>query len=89
MAETKENLKNIITELIQTEMAILGVGLGLELARRVPGLQVEADGSVVLLDGNQKLVYQSLLEEYSSFSVQATELVKNALEKKYVVLAKI
>lgn len=88
MAETKNNetledYKHFLSELIEKQMLIIGPQIGLDKAKRIPGLTVDEAGKVVEISGDAYLVVKNLIDEYSSLSQPITQSVLCLLVEKY------
>ncbi len=75
--------KNLLTELIQKQMVILGPEIARETAQAVPGLIVDAAGSVTAITGDPTLVFHDIAEGYLALSGSVTQIVLYALLEKY------
>lgn len=75
MANQKE-YKDLITEIIQKQILILGPDIAIMRARQIEGLKIESDGTVIDIAGNEQEVLQRLIDKYIELS---GEIVKNIL----------
>lgn len=72
-----EDYKNLLTEIIQKQMDILGPEVAIEKASRVSGFEVSEKGEVLRITANNKeQILQDLVDEYIALS---GEIVKNIL----------
>ncbi len=76
MEPTKEDYKQMLTEIIKKQIVILGPQIAVLKARNVPGLSVKEDGLVTDVQGPEQMVLQKLIDEYVALS---GEIVKNAV----------
>ena len=76
MELSKEDYKNIITEIIKKQAIILGPQIAVLKARNVAGITVMDDGIVTSINGPEQEVLQKLIDQYVSLS---GEIVKNAV----------
>lgn len=84
MAEQQiEDYKNLMTEIIQKQIVILGPDISVLKARNVPGLEVADDGKVTRLTGDLSAVLQKLIDEYIALSGQIVKNVLGPLFAKY------
>jgi hypothetical protein len=73
----------MLTDFIQKQILILGPNIALDKARRVPGLEVSPEGSVLGLSGDAQMVAKSLANEYRGLSTFVVERALASLSKKY------
>lgn len=76
MEPTKNDYKQMFTEIIKKQIIILGPQIAVLKARNVPGLKVADDGAVIDVLEPEQIVLQKLIDEYVSLS---GEIVKNAV----------
>ena len=76
MELSREDYKNIITEIIKKQAIILGPQIAVLKARNVPGIAVADDGLVTNIEGQEQEILQKLIDQYVSLS---GEIVKNAV----------
>lgn len=69
--------KNLLTEIIQKQIVILGPDVAISQARNVDGIKVSDDGTVMEINGEKQEVAQKLMNEYVSLSGL---IVKKAME---------
>ena len=72
----KDEYKDLITEIIKKQIAILGPDIALLKAQQVSGLKVDKDGQVVSITGEDEQILQQLVDKYIELS---GEIVKNIL----------
>ncbi len=76
MEPTNTDYKQMLTEIIQKQIVILGPQIAVLKARNIPGLKVGDDGVVAEVNGPEQVVLQKLIDEYVALS---GEIVKNAV----------
>ncbi|MFA4873069.1 MAG: hypothetical protein WC659_03985 [Patescibacteria group bacterium] len=77
MPESQTEYQNLLTELIQKQIVILGPDIAIMKARNVSGLSVAGDGTVTQMNGNPPDLINQLIEQYVSLSGL---IVKKAME---------
>ncbi|HYV33218.1 MAG TPA: hypothetical protein VE973_00005 [Candidatus Limnocylindria bacterium] len=82
MAETNEYQK-LLTELIQKQMVIFGPNIALDKAKKVPGLTIDNNGSVLSISGEPQMVLKNVAAEYESLSPQIAKMTLGSLLEKY------
>jgi len=65
---TSADYKQILTEVIQKQMVILGPSITLAKARNVKGLTVADDGTVVNMVGQPQELIQGLIDQFVQLS---------------------
>lgn len=75
--------KKMLTDLIQKQMVVLGPNIALDKARKVPGVKVSDDGSVLDMDGDPQMVLKGVANEYMNLSGQIAQMTLNSLLEKY------
>lgn len=78
--------RKMLTDLIQKQMVVLGPNIALDKARKIPGLKVTDDGTVLDMDGNPQLVLKGVANEYMTLSGQIAQMTLNTLLEKYPTL---
>ena len=76
MEPSTDDYKQMLTEIIQKQIVILGPQIAVLKARNVAGLKVSDVGEVEQISGNETMVLQKLIDEYVALS---GEIVKNAV----------
>lgn len=71
--------QKVLTALIQKQMVILGPGVAIGKARKVPAITVADDGAVSKISGNADEAIQKLVEEYVSLSGEITRSIFKSL----------
>lgn len=67
------NYEKLLTEVIQKQMVILGPDITLAKARNVKGLNVGENGTVTSIQGDPKILIQSLVDQFVQLSGQIVE----------------
>ena len=80
---TKEDYKQILTEIIKKQIIILGPQIAVLKARNVPGLKVSDDGAVIGIEGSEQIILQKLIDEYVSLSGEIVKNAVNSIFEKY------
>lgn len=75
--------KKMLTDLIQKQMVVLGPNIALDKARKVVGLKINDDGSVVDVEGDLQMVLKGVANEYMTLSGQIAQMTLNSLLEKY------
>jgi hypothetical protein len=82
MSEQQEYSK-MLTDLIQKQMVVLGPNIALDKARKIAGLKISDDGSVLEVSGDPQLVLKGVANEYMMLSGQIAQMTLNSLLEKY------
>jgi hypothetical protein len=82
MAEQLE-YKKMLTDLIQKQMVVLGPNIALDKARKVQGLKISDEGTVLEIGGDQQMVLKGVANEYMALSGQIAQMTLNSLLEKY------
>lgn len=82
----QDEYRKMLTDLIQKQMVVLGPNIALDKARKVAGLKVSDDGTVLDMDGNPALVLKGVANEYMALSGQIAQMTLNTLLEKYPTL---
>jgi hypothetical protein len=88
MELSKEDYKNIITEIIKKQSVILGPQIAVLKARNVPGITVMDDGLVTNISGSEQEALQKLIDQYVSLSGEIVKNAVNSVFAKYPSLQK-
>ncbi len=75
--------KKMLTDLIQKQMVVLGPNIALDKARKVSGVKVSDDGTVLDMDGDPPMVLKGVANEYMALSGQIAQMTLNSLLEKY------
>jgi len=76
MEPTNTDYKQMLTEIIKKQIVILGPQMAVLKARKVPGLSVGDDGTVIGVTEPEQTILQKLIDEYVALS---GEIVRNAV----------
>jgi hypothetical protein len=79
----QEQYKKMLTDLVQKQMVVLGPNIALDKARKVPGVKIADDGTVLDMDGNPPMVLKGVANEYMTLSGQIAQMTLNSLLEKY------
>lgn len=79
----QEDYKNLVAEIIQKQMDILGPEIALQKAKNVRGLRLEEDGTVTRMEGNPEEILQKLVDEYIALSGEIVKNILNPVFAKY------
>ena len=82
----QEEYKKMLTDLIQKQMVVLGPNIALDKARKIPGLKVTDDGTVLDMDGDPQMVLKGVANEYMTLSGEIAQMTLNTLLEKYPTL---
>lgn len=83
MAEVSGDHKQLLTEIIQKQIIILGPQIALMKARNVEGLEVLDDGTVSEIRGDPNMITQKLIDQYISLSGMIVKKTMEPLLAKY------
>lgn len=78
-----EEYKKMLTDLIQKQMVVLGPNIALDKARKIAGVQVSDNGTVLDISGDPQLVLKGVANEYMVLSGQIAQMTLNTLLEKY------
>ena len=81
-----EQYKQMLTDLIQKQMVVLGPNIALDKARKVSGLKIQDDGTVMDISGDPQMVLKGVANEYMQLSGQIAQMTLNSLVEKYPTL---
>ena len=79
----QEEYRKMLTDLIQKQMVVLGPNIALDKAKKIAGLKVTDDGTVLDMDGDPQLVLKGVANEYMALSGQIAQMTLNTLLEKY------
>lgn len=85
----QDDYKKMLTDLIQKQMVVLGPNIALDKARKVVGVKVSDDGTVLSMDGNPSMVLKGVANEYMNLSGQIAQMTLNSLLEKYPTIKNI
>ncbi|MEK7482047.1 MAG: hypothetical protein AAB464_02125 [Patescibacteria group bacterium] len=77
MPEQIHDFKNIISEVIKKQIAILGPMIAIAKARKIAGLKINDGGEVVEIQGDPRDILERLINEYVDLSGL---IIKRAME---------
>lgn len=80
---SSQDYQNLLTEVIQKQIAILGPDIAILKARNVRGLSVSDDGTVTKMEGDAVDLLQNLIDEYVSLSGLIVKKTMEPLLSKY------
>lgn len=83
MEPTREDYKQMLTEIIKKQIIILGPQMAVIKARGVSGLKVTDDGVVTDVSGPEQDVLQKLIDEYVALSGEIVKNAVNSIFEKY------
>lgn len=63
-----EDPKKVFSEVIKRQMAILGPDITFAKVKNVPGIQIDAAGNVVALNGDPQVLLQELIDQFVELS---------------------
>ncbi len=75
--------KEMLTEFIKKQMVILGPNVALGTAKKVAGLQVSDDGSVVEISGDQGLMLKAVKNAYINLAGEISQITFQKVLEKY------
>lgn len=81
--DSKSQYKAVITDLIKKQMLMLGPNVTIGQARKVEGLQVGDDGTVVSIEGDPQVVLTNVAKQFMSLSGQIAQMTLESLIAKY------
>lgn len=80
---SKDEYKQILTEIIKKQIIILGPQIAILKAKNVLGLKVSDDGVVIDIAGPEQVVLQKLIDEYVALSGEIVRNAVNSIFEKY------
>jgi len=83
MTSDPEQYHQLLTELIQTQMVILGPSTGLDVPQHVSGLEIDSSGKVEKLLANPQLILNELSGLYTEISPHTTKKTLQTLLTQY------
>jgi hypothetical protein len=78
-----EDYTKMLTDLVQKQMVVLGPNIALDKARKIPGLKIADDGTVLEVSGDPQMVLKGVANEYMQLSGQIAQMTLNSLLEKY------
>jgi len=79
----EDEYKRMLTDLIQKQMVVLGPNIALDKARKIAGVKISDDGTVLGMDGDPQMVLKGVANEYMALSGQIAQMTLNTLLEKY------
>ena len=86
---SNDEYRKMLTDLIQKQMVVLGPNIALDKAKKIPGLTVKEDGTVLDMDGDPQMVLKGVANEYMTLSGQIAQMTLNTLLEKYPTIKNI
>jgi hypothetical protein len=80
---SKDEYKQVLTEIIKKQIVILGPQMAVIKARNVLGLKVADDGTITDIEGPEQVVLQKLIDEYVALSGEIVRNAVNSIFEKY------
>lgn len=80
---TRDEYKQILTEIVKKQIVILGPQIAVLKARNVPGLKVSDSGEVEDVSGSEQIVLQKLIDSYVALSGEIVKNAVNSIFEKY------
>lgn len=80
---SKDEYKQMLTEIIKKQIVILGPQIAVLKARGVSGLKIADDGTVIEISGPEQVVLQKLIDEYVALSGEIVKNAVNSIFQKY------
>ena len=77
MNPIQQDYKQLLTQVIKKQLAILGPSIALAKARAVQGLVIADDGTVTDISGNPQEITQKLIDQFVALS---GEIVRKTME---------
>jgi hypothetical protein len=84
---TLPKYKQLISEFVRQQMMVLGPNLATSTANRISGLEVNGVGSVVVLEGEPKIVLADLVAEFQKLSPQLATYLTHLIFVRYPDIA--
>lgn len=81
--------KKMLTDLIQKQMVVLGPNIALDKARKIEGVKVSDDGTVIDVTGDPQMILKGVANEYMTLSGQIAQMTLNTLLEKYPSMKEI
>lgn len=88
MEPTREDYKQMLTEIIKKQIVILGPQIAVLKARNVPGITVSDDGVVLDINGDEQTILHKLIDEYVALSGEIVKNAVNSIFQKYPSIKK-
>lgn len=81
--DPKLQYQNVLTDLIKKQMVMLGPNVALGQARKVTGLTVTDDGSVIELIRDPQQILSEVAKQYMALSGQIAQMTLESVIAKY------
>lgn len=75
--------QQILTDLIQKQMVMLGPNVALATARKVSGLSMADDGVVTTLSGDPQVILSAVAKQYMALSGAIAQMTLESIIAKY------
>jgi hypothetical protein len=83
MEPSRDDYKQILTEIIKKQIIILGPQMAVLKARNVLGIKVSDEGVVTEINGPEQVILQKLIDEYVALSGEIVKNAVNSIFEKY------
>ena len=83
MEPSREDYKQMLSEIIKKQIVILGPQIAVLKARGVIGLKVSDDGNVTEISGPEQTILQNLIDTYVALSGEIVKNAVNSIFEKY------
>lgn len=80
---SKEEYKELLTDIILKQVAILGPDIAITKAQQVSGLKVDKEGKVLDFSGDEQDILQQLVDKYIQLSGQIVRSILEPVFQKY------
>jgi len=80
---SREQYLELMTEIIQKQIAVLGPDMALLKAEQIPGLKLDKTGRVLSISGSEQEILQELIDRYIELSGQIVRNILNPVFAKY------
>jgi len=81
--ENQKTYINILNEIIKKQSIVLGPNIAVLKAKSIPGLTINAQGTVVSISGNEEKILKQLIDAYIDLSGQIVKNLLNPIFAKY------
>lgn len=78
-----EDYKKTITQLIQKHMVVLGPGIALSIARKIPALKLAGNGDVLAVSGDPKAALDDAADAYIVFAGEISGMILRSVTGEY------
>ncbi|MBI4054179.1 MAG: hypothetical protein HY397_02515 [Candidatus Doudnabacteria bacterium] len=80
---TREQYQELMSEIVNKQMTVLGPDVALQKALQVPGLKVDKTGKVSSITGDEQEILQHLINVYIELSGAIVKNILNPVFEKY------